>query len=67
MARRDDSILNLLVGCPWWVSVLVSGSAFVFLKFVFPSIVFPGVASNAFVRGLSGAAPFVAHPPRRLS
>jgi hypothetical protein len=36
MARRDESILNLLVECPWWVSVLVSGTAFVFFRFIFP-------------------------------
>ena len=59
MGRRDDSILNLLVECPWRVSVLVSGFAFVFLKFIFPSIIFPGMATNAFTKGLSDAAPFV--------
>jgi restriction system protein len=60
MARRDDSILKLLVECPWWVSVLVSGFAYVFLKFIFLSIHFPGMAANAFTKGLSDAAPFVA-------
>jgi restriction system protein len=60
MARRDESILNLLVECPWWVSVLVSGIAFVVLKFVFPYIDFGGMAANAFVKGLSQTAPFVA-------
>jgi hypothetical protein len=60
MARRDDSILNLLVECPWWVSVLVSGVAFAFLRFIFPSITFHGMTANAFTKGLSDAAPFVA-------
>ena len=60
MSREDESLLNLLVECPWWVSVLVSGFAFVFLRFIFPSIHFPGMAANAFTRGLSGVAPFVA-------
>jgi hypothetical protein len=32
MARKDESIINLLVESPWWVSVLVSVIAFVFLK-----------------------------------
>jgi len=60
MGRKDESLLNLLVECPWWVSVLLSGLAFVFLKFIFPSIPFPGMAANAFTKGLSGVAPFVA-------
>ena len=60
MGRKDESLLNLLVDCPWWVSVLVSGFAYVFLRFIFPSITFPGMAANAFTKGLSGAAPFVA-------
>jgi len=50
MARRDESILNLLVKCPWWVSVLVSGIAFVGLRFVLPSIDFGGVAANSFAK-----------------
>jgi len=60
MGRKDESILNLLVECPWWVSVIVSGAAFVFLRFIFPSIDFGGMAANAFAKGLYGAAPFVA-------
>ena len=60
MARKDESIINLLVESPWWVSVLVSVIAFVFLKFILPSIAFRGMAANSFARGLSAAAPFVA-------
>jgi len=60
MARKDESILNLLVNCPWWVSILVSGIAFVFLRFILPSIDFKNYAANAFAKGLSRAAAFVA-------
>jgi restriction system protein len=60
MARKDESILNLLVECPWWVSVLVSGIAFVFLKFILPSIDFKNYAANAFAKGVSSGAPYVA-------
>jgi restriction system protein len=60
MARKDESILNLLVECPWWISVLVAGIAFVSLRFILPSIDFGSMAANAFAKGLSGAAPFVA-------
>jgi restriction system protein len=58
--RKDESILNLLVECPWWLSVLVSGVAFVFLKFLLPSIDFQSMAANSFAKGLSGGAPIVA-------
>jgi restriction system protein len=60
MARKDESILNLLVECPWWMSILVSGIAFVFLRFILPSIDFGSMAANAFAKGISSAAPFVA-------
>jgi restriction system protein len=60
MARKDESILNLLVESPWWVSVLASGIAFVFLRYILPSIDFGSMPVNAFARGISGAAPFVA-------
>jgi hypothetical protein len=60
MAQKDESLLNLLVECPWWVSVIFSAAAFVFLRFTFSSIDFGSMAANGFAKGLSGAAPFVA-------
>jgi hypothetical protein len=60
MARRDESILNLLVECAWWVSVLVSGIAFVGLRFILTSIDSGGMAASSFAKGLSSAAPLVA-------
>jgi len=60
MGRKDESILNLLAECPWRVSVLVSGIAFVTLRFILPPIDFGSMAANTFAKGLSGAAPFVA-------
>ena len=58
MARREESILNLLVNCPWWVSVLASGIVFVFLRFILPSVDFQNTVANSFAKGLSIAAPF---------
>jgi restriction system protein len=60
MARRDESILDLLIERPWWVSVLFSFIAFVGLKFVLPSIEFQNMVLNSFAKGLSIAAPFLA-------
>jgi restriction system protein len=60
MVRRDESILNLLIQVPWWVSVVVSGAAYVFLKFIFPSIDFGSMMANSFAKGISSAAPIIA-------
>lgn len=58
MARRDENILTLLVQCPWWLSVVLAGSAYVVFTFVIPWLI-PATASPT-VRGLLGAAPLVA-------
>ena len=58
MARRDERILNLLVQCPWWVSVILAGAAYVVLRFVAPELI-PATASPA-LRGAREAAPLVA-------
>ena len=60
MARKDESILNLFVECPWWISVAVSGVAYLSLKIILPSIEFQGMAANAFAKGLSNVALLVA-------
>jgi restriction system protein len=60
MARKDESILNLLIQFPWWVSVVVSGAAYLFLKFIFPSIDFGSTMANSFAKGISSAAPIIA-------
>lgn len=36
MARRDESILDLLVQVPWWVSIVLAGFVYVGLRFVLP-------------------------------
>lgn len=60
MSRRNQPILNLLVECPWWVCVVISGAAYVSLKFILPSIDFGSVMANSFANGISGAASIVA-------
>lgn len=58
MARRNDSILTLLVQYPWWVSVVLAGTAYVVFTFVIPWLI-PSTASPA-MRGLLGGAPLLA-------
>jgi len=60
MARKNESILNLLIQVPWWVSVVISGAAYLFLRFIFPSIHFGNTNANAFAKGLSNVALFIA-------
>ena len=40
MARKNESILDLLAIFPWWVSVCVAIIAYVALKFIVPAITF---------------------------
>lgn len=58
MARKDRSILNLLVEAPWWVSVALSAGVFILLRFAVPTFA-PARASFA-LKGILGAAPAVA-------
>lgn len=36
MARKNETILNLFIQRPWWVSVLFFRAAHVGLKWIFP-------------------------------
>jgi len=56
MARKNESILNLLVGAPWWVSVVLSGVVFVILRYIFPGI----SGDNLVLKSVARAAPIVA-------
>lgn len=38
MARRNETILDILVVCPWWVSVTVAGISYCLLQFIMPAI-----------------------------
>ncbi len=66
MVRRDASILDLLVEVPWSMSVALSATAFIGLRFVLPLFIPSGpvTSSNYALRGMLGGvsatAPFVA-------
>ncbi|MDP3014007.1 MAG: restriction endonuclease, partial [Candidatus Subteraquimicrobiales bacterium] len=61
MARKNESILDLLVLLPWWVSVALSGISYLVLKYFVPSIEFqqkgPADIIYIFLKGFAGAAP----------
>jgi restriction system protein len=66
MGRRSASVLDELITCPWWVSVVRSVAAFVMLRFIVPLIIPAGPATSAnyalkgIFGGVSAAAPLVA-------
>jgi restriction system protein len=60
MTRENESILDLLVEAPWWVSVSLSASLFVILKFIVPAIQFENLFVKVFAQHSSGLAPLVA-------
>jgi restriction system protein len=64
MAKKNESVLDLLALLPWWVSVVLSGISYLTLKYFIPSIEFqkkgPLDMTYAFYRGLANAAPNLA-------
>lgn len=64
MARKNDSLLDILSLLPWWVSVALSGTSYLILKYFIPSIEFqqkgPTDMTYAFYKGLANAAPMLA-------
>jgi len=60
MARRNESILDVLVTLPWWVSVTVSALAYIALAVVLPSMEFQSPLFKGFQSGLPNLAPILA-------
>jgi restriction system protein len=56
MAKKNETILNLLAQAPWWVSVILSITAYVVFKFIVPAINF----QSWVLKGIAGAAPQIA-------
>jgi len=58
MARKNEGWFDLLVVLPWWVSVIVSASTYIGLKYIAPSI----STDNMFLQPmLTTLAPNIAH------
>jgi restriction system protein len=60
VGQGKESIIDLLIKMPWWVSVLVSGLALLFLRALLPLVDFGNMTINSFAKGISGVAPFIA-------
>ena len=53
MARKNESVRNLLVILPWWINVILAFLSYIFLKYVLPNI----FGENIFIKGaLTGIA-----------
>jgi restriction system protein len=52
MARKNETLINLLAQAPWWVSVVLAAIFYVVLKFIVPAIEFQSFA----IKGLINAA-----------
>ena len=57
MARRRESIIEILMGLPWWVSVVVSAIAYMVLAIVLPSVETNSIALRRLFIGVSQWAP----------
>jgi restriction system protein len=64
MAKKNESILDLLALLPWWVSIALSGSSYLILKYFIPTIEFqqkgPADMTYMLFKGLANAAPSLA-------
>ena len=60
MARKNASLLNLLVRVPWWISIALAVLVLIVSKLIIPNIAFDNQYIGAFIKGVSGAGNFVA-------
>jgi len=64
MAKKNESILDLLALFPWWISVALSGISYLILKYFIPSIEIqqkgPADMTYMLFKGLANAAPSLA-------
>jgi restriction system protein len=56
MARKNETIIDVLATLPWWVSVLVAGFAFCTLQYILPSV----KTDNLLIQGMVQAGPVMA-------
>jgi restriction system protein len=59
MARRNESVLNLLSRSPWWVSVGVSISVYVGMRHVLTQTASHDWVVNSFSKGMAQVAPLI--------
>lgn len=62
MGRKDEGLFDLLLLCAWWVSVVLSGGAFLILRYLLPAIpIAPAhLGAKALIVAGQGFAPLIA-------
>lgn len=60
MARKDESLLNLLIRVPWWISIALAVVFYCVLKFFVPLLTFESISLKAFSQAAPVLAPIVA-------
>lgn len=60
MARKDESIINLLIAAPWWVSVIFSAVIYFSLGIVLPSLTMESAVFSGLQSGLTNFAHWIA-------
>ncbi|OUS32020.1 hypothetical protein A9Q98_02385 [Thalassotalea sp. 42_200_T64] len=56
MAKRNGSIIELLLILPWWVNAILSYLSYIFFKYQIPSMHFQSAAFRSFANGISNLA-----------
>jgi len=60
MGRREPGIFEILIGRPWWLSVVIAALVYLALAVFLPSIAGENVFLNAILSSAHQAAPYVA-------
>jgi restriction system protein len=59
MARKNEGWFDLLIVLPWWVSVIVSVSAYIGLKYIAPSITVDNMFLQPMLKALPSLSPII--------
>jgi restriction system protein len=60
MARRNNSIFDVLANYPWWVNVILAIVVYILLKYLIPTMTFQNIFFNAFTKISPSFAPIIA-------
>lgn len=60
MPRNKTTFIDLLVELPWWVSVMVSATAYVMMAYVLPSIQTDNRITSMVFKAFVIPAPYIA-------
>lgn len=60
MARKNESLLNLLIRVPWWVSIALAAASYVVLRFILPVLPIRILGGNPFAHASPTIALIVA-------